>query len=33
MLAVALVIAASVGTTLGVRRERGPFTAPIPLPD
>lgn len=39
MLAVALVIAASVGTTLGVRRGRrdggpsGPFTAPIPLPD
>ena len=38
MLAVALVIAASVGTTLGVRRSRrddssGPFTAPIPLPD
>ena len=36
MLAVALVIAASVGTTLGVRRDRrsdGPFTAPIPLPD
>ncbi|QEA27314.1 DMT family transporter [Microbacterium sp. CBA3102] len=39
MLAVALVIAASVGTTLGVRRERrddgpsGLFTAPIPLPD
>lgn len=37
MLAVALVIAASVGTTLGARRERrdegGPFTAPIPLPD
>lgn len=39
MMAVALVIAASVGTTLGVRRERrerrddGPFTAPIPLPD
>ncbi|UUE19950.1 EamA family transporter [Microbacterium sp. J1-1] len=39
MLAVALVIAASVGTTLGVRRERrddgpsAPFTAPIPLPD
>lgn len=39
MLAVVLVIAASVGTTLGVRRERradggtGPFTAPIPLPD
>lgn len=39
LLAVALVIAASVGTTLGVRRGRrgeepsGPFTAPIPLPD
>lgn len=39
MLAVVLVIAASVGTTLGVRRDRrgdggtGPFTAPIPLPD
>ncbi|MFD8768535.1 EamA family transporter [Microbacterium oxydans] len=39
MLAIALVIAASVGTTLGVRRDRrdggpsGPFTAPIPLPD
>ncbi|MFS0895513.1 EamA family transporter [Microbacterium sp. 179-I 3D3 NHS] len=39
MLAVVLVIAASVGTTLGVRRGRrrddasGPFTAPIPLPD
>ena len=39
MLAVVLVIATSVGTTLGVRRERrtdsgsGPFTAPIPLPD
>jgi inner membrane transporter RhtA len=36
MLAVALVIAASVGTTLGVRRDLrsdGPFTAPIPLPD
>lgn len=36
MLAIALVIAASIGTTLGVRRERrdlGPFTAPIPLPD
>ncbi|WP_136043174.1 MULTISPECIES: EamA family transporter [unclassified Microbacterium] len=39
MLAVALVIAASVGTTLGVRKDRrdggpsGPFTAPIPLPD
>ncbi|GAT73708.1 EamA family transporter [Microbacterium hydrocarbonoxydans] len=36
MLAIGLVIAASVGTTLGVRRERreqGPFTAPIPLPD
>lgn len=39
MLAVVLVIAASVGTTLGARRERrdgsgsGPFTAPIPLPD
>ena len=39
VLAVALVIAASVGTTLGVRRDRrndgpaGPFTAPIPLPD
>lgn len=39
MLAVVLVIAASIGTTLGVRRERrgdsgtGPFTAPIPLPD
>jgi inner membrane transporter RhtA len=39
MLAIALVIAASVGTTLGVRRGRrdggpsGPFTAPIPLPD
>lgn len=38
MLAVALVIAASVGTTLGVRLDRrdgpaGPFTAPIPLPD
>ena len=39
MLAVVLVIAASVGTTLGVRREHrggggtGPFTAPIPLPD
>lgn len=36
MLAVALVIAASVGTTLGVRREKrdeGPFTAPIPLPE
>ncbi len=39
LLAVALVIAASVGTTLGVRRDRrgdgpsGPFTAPIPLPD
>lgn len=39
LLAIALVIAASVGTTLGVRRDRrdgghsGPFTAPIPLPD
>lgn len=39
LVAVALVIAASVGTTLGVRRDRrgqepsGPFTAPIPLPD
>lgn len=38
MLAVALVVLASVGTTLGVRRQRrrdedGPFTAPIPLPD
>lgn len=36
MLAIVLVIAASIGTTLGVRRERrddGPFTAPIPLPD
>jgi inner membrane transporter RhtA len=39
MLAVVLVIAASVGTTLGVRRASrgdsgsGPFTAPIPLPD
>lgn len=39
MLAVALVIAASVGTTLAVRRDHrdggpsGPFTAPIPLPD
>lgn len=39
MLAIVLVIAASVGTTLGVRRNRrdggpaGPFTAPIPLPD
>lgn len=39
MLAVILVIAASVGTALGVRRGRradggaGPFTAPIPLPD
>lgn len=39
LLAVALVIAASVATTLGVRRDRapevgtGPFTAPIPLPD
>ncbi|WP_337005332.1 MULTISPECIES: EamA family transporter [unclassified Microbacterium] len=39
MLAIALVIAASVGTTLGVRRDRrddgpsGPFTAPIPLTD
>ncbi|MDF2558779.1 MAG: multidrug transporter permease [Microbacterium sp.] len=39
MLAVALVITASVGTTLGVRKDRrdggpsGPFTAPIPLPD
>ncbi|MBO9625958.1 MAG: EamA family transporter [Microbacterium sp.] len=37
MVAIALVIAASVGTTLGVRRDRrsgdGPFTAPIPLPD
>jgi len=45
MLAIALVVAASVGTTLGVRRERrrarseddtrdtGPFTGPIPLPD
>ncbi|WP_262001399.1 EamA family transporter [Microbacterium sp. Mcb102] len=39
MLAVALVIAASVGATLGVRKDRrdggpsGPFTAPIPLPD
>lgn len=39
LLAVGLVIAASVGTTLGVRRDRrgdgaaGPFTAPIPLPD
>ncbi|KJQ53979.1 EamA family transporter [Microbacterium sp. SA39] len=39
ILAVVLVIAASVGTTLGVRRARrgdggsGPFTAPIPLPD
>ncbi|WP_067194785.1 EamA family transporter [Microbacterium sp. XT11] len=36
MLAIALVIAASVGTTLGVRRERrdpGPFTGSIPLPD
>ena len=38
MLAVPLVVLASVGTTLGVRRQRrrdedGPFTAPIPLPD
>lgn len=39
MLAVALVVIASVGTALGARRERldgsaaGPFTAPIPLPD
>ncbi|PRB10631.1 DMT family transporter [Microbacterium sp. MYb62] len=39
LLAIALVIAASVGTTLGVRKDRrdggpsGPFTAPIPLPD
>ncbi|MFJ2504629.1 MULTISPECIES: DMT family transporter [Microbacterium] len=39
LLAVALVIAASVGATLGVRKDRrdggpsGPFTAPIPLPD
>lgn len=43
MLAIALVVAASVGTTLGVRRKRqrpgthadeaGPFTGPIPLPD
>lgn len=39
ILAVVLVIAASVGTTLGVRRDRradsgsGPFTGPIPLPD
>ncbi len=38
MLAVALVVLASLGTTLGVRRQRrrdeeGPFTAPIPLPD
>lgn len=39
MLAIALVVAASVGTTLGLRRARrrpaqdGPFTAPIPLPD
>ncbi|NJI60169.1 MULTISPECIES: EamA family transporter [Microbacterium] len=39
MLAVVLVIAASVGATLGVRKDRrdggpsGPFTAPIPLPD
>ncbi len=42
MLAIAVVVAASVGTTLGVRRRRdrgrsdggdSPFTAPIPLPD
>ncbi|MFJ4222882.1 EamA family transporter [Microbacterium sp. NPDC089695] len=41
MLAIALVVVASVGTTLGARRRRdeggrtdtGPFTAPIPLPD
>jgi inner membrane transporter RhtA len=39
LLAVVLVIAASVGTTLGAREGRrgdgasGPFTAPIPLPD
>ncbi|MBT2496903.1 DMT family transporter [Microbacterium sp. ISL-59] len=39
LLAVVLVIAASVGATLGVRKDRhdggpsGPFTAPIPLPD
>lgn len=42
MLAIALVVAASVGTTLGVRRDRrrsdpgagaGPFTGPLPLPD
>lgn len=38
MIAIALVVAASVGTTLGTRRRRkrdepGPFTAPIPLPD
>jgi len=36
MIAVGLVIAASIGTTVGARRDRrdeGPFTAPIPLPD
>lgn len=43
LLAIALVVAASVGTTLGIRRRRrarrdddgppGVFTAPIPLPD
>lgn len=41
LLAIALVVAASVGTTLGARRrpeggggaDHGPFTAPIPLPD
>lgn len=38
MLAVGLVVAASVGTTLGARRRRksdeaGPFTGPIPLPE
>ncbi|MFK4761831.1 EamA family transporter [Microbacterium sp. ZW T5_45] len=36
MVAIGLVIAASIGTTVGARRDRrdeGPFTAPIPLPD
>lgn len=37
MLAIALVVVASVGITAGARRDRGrgpgPFTAPIPLPD